>query len=159
MAVHRVVTLPFADPRACRVAYADALPLPGVRQVAVLERAADGTLDVPLGHDAEAGDATMGAGAAGGLLGLVTGPLGALLGATAGAAFGNALEVRREGEEYAAMIVLSADVRDGTSLLVLDLEEEAEGPLDELAARYGTVARREEAKDFAARVRKAWKDA
>ncbi|MFI8933286.1 hypothetical protein ACIG3E_37165 [Streptomyces sp. NPDC053474] len=159
MAVHRVVTLAFRDPGQCRVAYADALRLPGLRQVAVLERATDGTLDVPLGENTEVGEATVGAGAVGGLLGLAAGPLGALLGATAGAALGSTLEAQREGEEYAAMILLSADVEDGTSLLVLDLKEAAEGPVDELAARYGTAARREDAKDFAARARTAWKNA
>ncbi|MEI5102721.1 hypothetical protein RB200_34655 [Streptomyces sp. PmtG] len=159
MAVHRVVTLAFGDPEQCRVAYTDALRLPGLRQAAVLERAPDGTLDVPLSENPEAGEATVGAGAVGGLLGLATGPLGALLGVTAGAALGSMLEVRREGEEYAAMILLSADAEDGTSLLVLDIKEAAEEPVDELAARHGTVVRREDAKDFADRVRTAWKNA
>ncbi|MER8237327.1 histidine kinase [Streptomyces sp. NPDC094049] len=157
MSVHRLVTLPFTDPARCRDAYAEAVILPGVHQAAVIERAPDGTLDVPENHAPHAGATTVGATATGGLIGLLGGPLGTLIGATAGALVGDAAEARRDQEGTAALILLSADVPDGTALLVLDLSEESAEPVDTLAARYDTTARREPAETFATRLRQAWK--
>ncbi|GLF92651.1 histidine kinase [Streptomyces yaizuensis] len=159
MSVHRVVTLPFSDHGPSRAAFTEAVGLPGLRQAAVIERAADGTVDVPENQAVGVGAATVGAAATGGLIGLLAGPLGTLTGTTAGALLGDALAARRDQESTAALIVLSADVADGGALLVLDITEDSDGPVDELAARHGTTAHREQAASFTARVRKAWKSA
>ncbi|MEO3974928.1 histidine kinase [Streptomyces sp. CAU 1734] len=159
MSEHRLVTLPFTDAERCRAAFTDAENLPGLHQSAIIERAADGTLDIPENHVVGTGTATVGASAGGGLIGLLGGPIGVFVGVTAGALLGEAAEARRETEGTAGLIVLSAGVPDGTSTLVLDIREASDRPVDELAARHGTTAHRESAAAFTARVRKAWKSA
>ncbi|MER5770810.1 histidine kinase [Streptomyces sp. NPDC001985] len=159
MSVHRVVTLPFTEADRCRAAFADAKHLPGLHQAAVIERAADGTLDIPENHAVGTGTATVGGSAGGGLVGLIGGPLGVFVGMTAGALLGDAVEARRDTENTAGLILLSAGVQDGTSVLVLDIQEASDDPVDDLAARHGTTAGRESAAGFTARVRAAWKSA
>ncbi|MBD0742879.1 histidine kinase [Streptomyces sp. CBMA152] len=156
---HHVVLLPFADPARCRSAFAQAKELPGLRQAAILERSADGVLDVPDNHVRGAGVPTVGSGVVGGLIGLLGGPLGMLLGFTAGAALGNAAEGRRELDDMAGLIVLSARVPDGAALLVLDLDEASPAPVDQLAADHDVAAERLSASAFAEQVRAAERQA
>ncbi|MFG2143162.1 histidine kinase [Streptomyces sp. NPDC048696] len=156
---HHVVLLPFADPARCRSAFTQAKELPGLRQAAVLERSADGVLDVPDNHVRGAGVPTVGTGVVGGLIGLLGGPLGVLLGITAGAALGNVAEAQREQDDLAGLIVLSARVPDGAALLVLDLDEASPEPADKLAADHDVVAERLTASAFAERVRAAERQA
>ncbi|MGW2545875.1 hypothetical protein ACWC5I_34580, partial [Kitasatospora sp. NPDC001574] len=44
---HHVLLLDFTDRESCRAAFEDAEHLPGLRQSAIVERLADGTLDFP----------------------------------------------------------------------------------------------------------------
>ncbi|MFI5617910.1 histidine kinase [Streptomyces sp. NPDC051567] len=152
---HHVLLISFTDPAACRSAFQEAVTLPGLRQAAVLERSAEGLLDVPESHVSGVGVATVGGSLVGGLIGLLGGPVGVFLGTAAGAALGDAAENRRSLDEGASMIVLSSRVEDGTSLLVVDLHESSPEPGDALARRHGGTLERMTAKELAARVRTA----
>ncbi|MFG2818541.1 histidine kinase [Kitasatospora sp. NPDC048365] len=152
---HHVLLIGFTDAAACRLAYEDAKHLPGLRQAAVLERSADGIIDVPESHTRGAGVPTVGGGMVGGLVGLLAGPIGALLGFAAGAAIGNAAEQNWERDGGAGLILLSAQVQDGTAMLVVDITESDPGPADQLAADHGGHLERRAAEDFAEEVRKA----
>ncbi|WP_073809260.1 hypothetical protein [Kitasatospora sp. CB01950] len=150
---HNVLLLGFTDRAACRRAYEDAMHLPGVRQVAVLERSDEGIVDIPESHIRGAGVPTVGSGLVGGLVGLLGGPIGVLLGFAAGAAIGNAAEQTEITDGGAGLIVLSSRVENGRALLVLDVVEHDSAPVDELAARYGAPVERISAEQFAEQVR------
>ncbi|MFF2040340.1 histidine kinase [Kitasatospora sp. NPDC058170] len=153
---HHVVLLTFEGGEGCHPAFEEAEHLPGIRQCAVLERSADGLLEVREGYTRGAGVATVGSGVVGGLVGLLGGPLGMLLGFAAGAALGNAAEEGRTTADGAGLIVLSARVPDGASLLVLDIRESSPEPADRLAARFGAATvERIVADEFAEQVRAA----
>ncbi|MFJ4096199.1 histidine kinase [Kitasatospora sp. NPDC089913] len=152
---HHVLLLDFTDAAACRAAFDEAEHLPGLRQSAIVERGADGTLDFPASQVRGAGVTTVGAGVAGGIAGLLGGPIGVLLGFVAGTALGNAAETWRDHEGGAGLIVLGEEVEDGHSMLVLDTVESSPEPADELAARHGTTLRRLPADQLAARVKAA----
>ncbi|MFE2110782.1 histidine kinase [Kitasatospora sp. NPDC059463] len=152
---HHVLLLDFTDLAACRAAFDEAAHLPGLRQSAIVERLADGTLDFPASQVRGAGAPTVGAGVAGGLAGLLGGPIGVLLGWAAGTAIGNAAETWRDHEGGAALIVLSEEVDEGHCLLVLDLAEASPEPAEELAARHGVTLRRLPAAELADRVKAA----
>ncbi|MFD3329029.1 histidine kinase [Streptomyces sp. NPDC058701] len=152
---HQVLLISFTGPAAGRAAFREALDLPGLRQAAVVERSADGLLDVPESHVSGAGITTAGAGLVGGLVGLLGGPLGVLLGTAAGAALGGAAENQQLLEGGAGLIMLSSRVDEGASLLVVDLRESSPRPGDDLARRHGGTLERISEKEFAAQVRAA----
>ncbi|MFD3808840.1 histidine kinase [Streptomyces sp. NPDC058619] len=152
---HQVLLISFTGPAAGRAAFQEALDLPGLRQAAVVERSADGLLDVPESHVSGAGITTAGAGLVGGLVGLLGGPLGVLLGTAAGAALGGAAENQQLLEGGAGLIMLSRRVDEGASLLVVDLRESSPQPGDDLARRHGGTLERISEKEFAAQVRAA----
>ncbi|WCD90016.1 histidine kinase [Streptomyces xanthophaeus] len=152
---HQVLLITFSDREASRAAFQEALTLPGLRQAAVVERSADGLLDVPETHVKGAGRRTAGGGVVGGLIGLLGGPLGVVLGAAAGAALGGAVENQDLMEDTAGLIMLSGRIDEGSSLLVVDLDEAAQEPGDELARRHGGALERVPEEEFAAQVRAA----
>ncbi|MCX5384103.1 histidine kinase [Streptomyces sp. NBC_00083] len=152
---HHVLLISFTRPEQCRAAYEEAVSLPGLRQAAVLERSAEGVLDVPENHVRGAGVPTVGGGLVGGLVGLLGGPIGVLLGSAAGAALANAAENRQLMEGGAGLIMLSGRIEDGASMLVVDLHESSQEPADELARRYGGSLERLPAHEFAAQVEAA----
>ncbi|MFC7307092.1 hypothetical protein ACFQVC_23045 [Streptomyces monticola] len=157
---HNVLLMSFTDPQDCREAFQNAkVVLPGLAYVGVLERSPDGMVDVPESHAEDTTKYTVGAGVAGGLLGLLAGPVGALLGLANAAAVTDAVERAREEEGWAGMIFLSSRVEEGTAMLVADLYEESHQPADDLARRHGGTLERLPAKEFAAQVRAAEKAA
>ncbi|MFE0104911.1 histidine kinase [Streptomyces sp. NPDC059009] len=156
---HHVLLIFFDDPGRCRAAFEDFKLLPDLAAVAVLERSADGIVDVPESHVESAAGYTVGAGVVGGLLGLLAGPAGAFLGLTNAAAAAEALANARDQEGGAALIYVSGRVEEGTAALVADLYEESPQPADDLALRHGGTLERLSAKEFAAQVRAAEKAA
>ncbi|GAA1358304.1 histidine kinase [Streptomyces beijiangensis] len=152
---HHVLLIAFSDPERCRAAYEEALQLPGLRQAAILERSAEGLIDVPENHVRGAGVPTVGGGVVGGLVGLLGGPIGVLIGSAAGAALANARENRQLMEGGAGLIMLSGRVDDGVSMLVLDLHESSPDPADELAGRHGGTVERLSEKEFTEQVEAA----
>ncbi|MFD7579947.1 hypothetical protein [Kitasatospora sp. NPDC059817] len=152
---HNVVLLTFPDATAWRAAFDEAQHLPGLRQLAALERSADGLLEIQDTFTRGAGVTTVSSGVLGGLVGLVGGPIGVLLGFAAGAALGNAAEEGRATEGGAGLIMLSPRVPDGGALLVLELRESSPDRADDLASRHGATVERIDAQDFAEQVRAA----
>ncbi|MEU3060587.1 histidine kinase [Streptomyces subrutilus] len=152
---HQVLLITFTGPGPARAAYREALDLPGLRQAAILERSAEGLLDVPESHVRGAGKRAAGGGLVGGLIGLLGGPLGVLFGSAAGAALGGAVENRELLEGGAGLIMLSSRIDEGAALLIVDLEEAGPGPGDEVARRHGGTLERVPEREFAARVRAA----
>ncbi|MFD7901539.1 histidine kinase [Kitasatospora sp. NPDC059747] len=152
---HNFVLLTFPDAAGWRAAYDEAQHLPGLRQVAALERSADGLLEVRDGFVRGAGVATVGSGVLGGLVGLLGGPIGVLLGFAAGAVLGNAAEEHQATEGGAGLIVLSPRVPDGGAMLVVDVREASPGPADELAAKHGATVERIDARAFEEQVKAA----
>lgn len=156
---HQVLLIAFKDPAAGRAAYEESLDLPGLRQAALVERSAEGLLDVPQTHVHGAGRRAAGGGLVGGLIGMLGGPLGVLMGTAAGAALGGAVENQQQLESGAGLIVLSSRIDDGTSLLVVEVDEAAPEPGDELARRHGGVLERMSAEELTAQVSAAEKAA
>ncbi|MER5863711.1 histidine kinase [Kitasatospora sp. NPDC002040] len=152
---HNVVLLAFADPAAGRAALEQAKHLPGLRQAAVLERSAEGLLEMGESFARGAGVPTVGSGVVGGLIGMLGGPVGAFLGFAAGAALGNAAEEERSATGGAGLIVLGPRVEDGTGLLVLDIKEASPEPADRFAAEHGATVDRLPAEEFAEQVKAA----
>ncbi|MFB6893396.1 histidine kinase [Kitasatospora sp. NPDC056327] len=152
---HHVLLLDFTDRDACRAAFDEAAHLPGLRQSAIVERLADGTLEVPASQVRGAGAPTVGAGVVGGLAGMLAGPIGVLLGWAAGTALGSATEHWRDHEGAAGLIVLSEEVDEGHSMLVLEIAESSPEPADEFAARHGVALRRMPSAELADRVKAA----
>lgn len=152
---HRVLLMSFNDQAQCRSAFDEARSLPGLRQAAVLERSVQGALEVPLSYVRGAGVPTVMGAVAGGVVGLIGGPAGALVGASAGAVLAGGAENRHFYKGGAALIVLGAEVPDGESMLVAEVHETSEGPVDELAERFGGTVERRPAEEFAAEVRAA----
>ena len=156
---HHMLLISFTDPAGCRAAFEEARSLPGLRTLAIMERSADGTLEVPDSHVRGGGVPTVLGAVAGGLVGLLAGPAGAAVGASGGAVLANAAEVRQAQEGGAALIVLGPRVPDGVSMLVVDIREDSPQPADELARLHGGTVERLSAKEFTAQVRAAEKAA
>ncbi|MEV0090257.1 histidine kinase [Streptomyces sp. NPDC050738] len=165
---HQILLITFTSPTSptsttsserVRAAYEEALELPGLRQAAILERSAEGILDIPENHVRGAGVPTVGGGVVGGLVGLLGGPIGVLIGSAAGAALANARENHQLAEGGAGLIVLSSRVENGTSMLVLDLHESSPEAADALAAAHGGTLERLSAEEFTAQVEAAEKAA
>ena len=127
----------FDDPAAARAAYEEVKELPGVRQAAVLERSAEGLLDVPESWVHGAGTPTVVSGIIGGLVGLLGGPVGVFLGWTAGTVLGGAAEIKRFQDAAEGLTVYSSRLADGGSLLIAEVREHTPDAADALAARHG----------------------
>ncbi|MFE0101340.1 hypothetical protein [Streptomyces sp. NPDC059009] len=156
---HNVLLVLFAEPDHCRAAFEDFRLLPGVSAAAVLERSADGIVDVPESHVEDTSGYTVGAGIIGGVLGLLAGPAGSFLGLANASAAAEAFANAREAEGGSALIYVSSRVEDGTAALVVDAHEQSPQPADDLARRHGGALERLPAKEFAAQVRAAEKAA
>ena len=108
-----------------------------LRSAAIVERGADGHLHVP-----EGGDATAGAGIAGGsligmLIGVLGGPVGMLLGWGAGAATGALYDADRLDQGDEAIEQFGALVPPGKNVLLAETAEDATEPLDRFVSQMG----------------------
>jgi len=135
--------------------YEEAKKLPGAHQAALVERDAENVLQVPESWVHRAGVPTVGAGLAGGLIGLVGGPLGALIGWVAGSFAGGAVETERFRHAAEALAVLGVDVPDRGHAVLVEAREEDPAPADGLAARHGVRLTRRPAQEVQAGVQKA----
>jgi uncharacterized membrane protein len=122
-----------------------------VRSAAVLERDAEGRLNIP-----ESGDAVVGSGvAAGGLIGLLVGvlggPVGVMLGFGTGMLVGSAFDVERVERESNVLMRVAGSVPAGRTALVAEVDEYAVEVIDgEMRALAGTVTRTSAAEVLAA---------
>lgn len=110
-----------------------------VRNVALVHRAADGTLAVPDQTEAVGVTATVSGGLVGALLGALAGPAGAVAGGIAGAAVGSALDADAAGTSDEVLAVVIGAIPRGTTAIVGDMTEVSSKPLDDVACRTGAL--------------------
>lgn len=152
---HTMLFITFDDQAPARAAYQELKALHGVRQAAVLERSADGQLDVPESWVRGAGTPTVVGGIVGGLIGLIGGPVGVFLGWTAGTVLSGAAEIKSFQDGVAALTVYSTGLAEGGSLLIAELHEQSPQAADAVAARHGGRLVRRPAEEVEAEVRAA----
>lgn len=122
-----------------------------VRSAAVLERDAQGRLNIP-----ESGDVVLGSGiAAGGLIGLLVGilggPVGVVLGFGTGILLGSTFDVERADRENSVLTKVANSVPVGGTALVAEVDEYAVEVIDgEMRALGGAVTRTPAAEVLAA---------
>ena len=122
-----------------------------VRSAAVLERDAEGRLNIP-----ESGDAVLGSGiAAGGLIGLLVGilggPVGVVLGFGTGMLAGSAFDIERAERESGVLAQVAGSLPVGQTALVAEVDEYAVEVIDgDMRALGGTVTRTPAAEVLAA---------
>lgn len=150
---HTMLFITFDDSAAARAAYEEVKEVPGIRQAAVLERSAEGLLDVPESWVHGAGTPTVVSGIVGGLVGLFGGPLGVFLGWTAGTLLGGVTEMKHFQDASESLTVYSRGLAEGGSLLVAELREHTPEAADAIAARHGGSLVRRPAEEVAAEVR------
>lgn len=110
---------------------------------AVVERKADGTIEVPEGADNVIGAGLAGGSLIGMLVGVLGGPLGVLLGWGVGAAAGVLVDADRAGRGDEVLAQMGTAVPAGQAALVAEVEEYAVEVIDdEMGALGGTVVRR-----------------
>ncbi|MDH6108966.1 putative membrane protein [Kitasatospora sp. MAP12-15] len=152
---HTMLFVTFRDQASVRAAYEEVKELHGVRQAAVLERSADGLLDVPESWVRGAGATTVAGGLVGGLVGLIGGPIGVFLGWTAGTMLGGAAEIQHFQDAAEGLMVYSRGLTEGGSLLIAELREHSPDAVDAIALRHGGTVVRRPAEEVAAEVQAA----
>ncbi|MCX5166598.1 DUF1269 domain-containing protein [Streptomyces antibioticus] len=122
---------------------ADADGLIDVHAAVIVERKADGSLDVADGTDHQIGEGITKGSLIGLLVGLLGGPFGLLLGWGAGALIGGAIDADKASETDAVIGAFTKTVPPGRNALITDVTETRESVIDtDAAADGGTVTRR-----------------
>ncbi|MER8185765.1 histidine kinase [Kitasatospora sp. NPDC094015] len=156
---HTMLFVTFDDTASARAAYREIKEVHGVRQAAVMERTADGLLDVPESWVRGAGAATVLSGVVGALVGLIGGPIGAFLGWGAGTALGGGAEYKRYSDATEGLMVFSRGLDDSSTMLIVELVETDPAVADAIAARHGGRLVRRPAAEVEAEVRAAQEEA
>ncbi|MGW1325259.1 histidine kinase [Streptomyces antibioticus] len=122
---------------------ADADGLIDVHAAVIVERNADGSLDVADGTDHQIGEGITKGSLIGLLVGILGGPFGLLLGWGAGALIGGAIDADKASETDAVIGAFTKTVPPGRNALITDVTETRESVIDtDAAADGGTVTRR-----------------
>ncbi|WP_152617636.1 histidine kinase [Phaeacidiphilus oryzae] len=156
---HLILTFDFPDAETADQAFAEVKHLPGTHQAARVERDAEGLLQLREGWVHDAGAPTVGVGIAGGLIGLVGGPLGALIGWVAGTMIAGYAEDVAYRHAAEALTVLAVDLPEHAQAVLAEVREEDRGPADQLAAKYGATLTRRPADEVKAGVEAAERQA
>ncbi|MFI5530777.1 histidine kinase [Kitasatospora sp. NPDC051853] len=149
----------FKDPTHTFEAFHDVTRLPGVAGAAILQRSAEGYLDIADSFAPDTGRRTLTFSAVGALLGLLGGPVGLALGLGAGAVLGSAGETKDAQDALESLTVISALVDDGGNLLVASVKETDPAAADEIAVRLGGEVARIPSEEVEAEVRMAQRKA
>lgn len=115
-----------------------------LRQAVVLERKSDGGLLIKDGNSNSLGMGTFG----GSLIGVLAGPLGVLLGWAGGALFGSLIDMDRAADSDSILAAMSKFVAPGSTVLMLDVEEQSPVALDAFVSESGGTALRRSAADI-----------
>jgi len=121
-----------------------------VLSAAVIERDADGLLNVPDGVDNVDGAGRTAGGLVGLTVGILGGPVGMLFGWATGALIGSADDVKHAGDSTLLLDAASAAIPAGGTALFAEVEESAEEVVDGLAASLGGVLSRRPAEEVLA---------
>jgi uncharacterized membrane protein len=119
----------------------------------LVERRPEGTVRVPEGVDARAGEGTLVGGLVGSVVGLLGGPLGVVLGWGAGALVGSGADWRRATEGSGLVALVADEVSAGSAVLVAEVAERDTAAVDLFAMRFDAVLERRLAERVRAEVK------
>ncbi|MFI6354227.1 histidine kinase [Streptomyces sp. NPDC050743] len=119
----------------------------------LVERQLDGTVRIPEGVDARAGEGTLVGGLVGSVVGLLGGPLGVVLGWGTGALVGGGADWRRATGSSGLVALVADEVSAGSTVLVAEVAERDTSAIDLLAMRFGAVLERRPADRVRAEVK------
>src|SRR6478609_7419873 len=148
MAQENVVVIGFTEPRKaypalCILKESDAEGRIGLETAAVVERPANGELQIPESDDNVGLVGTASGSLIGMLIGVLGGPVGVLLGWGTGALMGGALDIDREVTSDEALTTLGTAIPPGSTAVVASVEEPAVEVIDaEMCTLGGEVTRR-----------------
>lgn len=126
-------------------------PTADVRGAMLVERQEDGTVRIPEGVDARAGEGTLVGGLVGSVVGLLGGPLGVVLGWGTGALVGGGADWRRTTEGSGLVALVADEVSAGSTVLVAEVAERDTAAIDVFAMRFGAVLERRPSRAGASR--------
>ena len=95
----------------------------------------------------------------GGLVGLLSGPIGVLLGETAGMLIGDAVDNKNKHDSQDLIERVAQRLEEGDMALIMSVEEADEGILDHMLVKYNTIIVRFDAEAIAKEVEEAEKRA
>ncbi|MFD3495855.1 histidine kinase [Streptomyces sp. NPDC058690] len=124
-----------------------------VRGAMLVERQEDGTVRIPEGVDARAGEGTLVGGLVGSVVGLLGGPLGVMLGWGTGALVGGGADWRRATEGSGLAALVADEVSAGSTVLVAEVAERDTAAFDVFAMRFGAVLERRPAERVRAEIK------
>lgn len=104
-------------------------------------------------------DDTLKGGVIGGLVGLLSGPIGVLLGETAGMLIGDAVDNKNKHDSQDLIERVAQRLEEGDMALIMSVEEADEGILDHMLVKYNTIIVRFDAEAIAKEVEEAEKRA
>ena len=104
-------------------------------------------------------DDTLKGGVIGGLVGLLSGPVGVLLGETAGMLIGDAVDTKKIHDSQDLIERVAQRLEEGDMALIMSVEEADEGILDHMLVKYNTYVVRFDAEAIAKEVEAAEKRA
>lgn len=128
-------------------------PTADVRGAMLVERQEDGTVRIPEGVDARAGEGTLVGGLVGSVVGLLGGPLGVVLGWGTGALVGGGADWRRTTEGSGLVALVADEVSAGSTVLVAEVAERDTAAIDVFAMRFGAVLERRPAERVRAEIK------
>ena len=106
-----------------------------------------------------ADDDTLKGGVIGGLVGLLSGPIGVLVGETAGMLIGDAVDTKNIHDSQDLIERVAQRLEEGDMALIMSVEEADEGILDHMLVKYNTYVVRFDAEYIAKEVEEAEKRA
>ena len=104
-------------------------------------------------------DDTLKGGVIGGLVGLLSGPIGVLVGETAGMLIGDAVDTKNIHDSQDLIERVAQRLEEGDMALIMSVEEADEGILDHMLVKYNTYVVRFDAEYIAKEVEEAEKRA
>ena len=104
-------------------------------------------------------DDTLKGGVIGGLVGLLSGPIGVLVGETAGMLIGDAVDTKNIHDSQDLIERVAQRLEEGDMALIMSVEEADEGILDHMLVKYNTYVVRFDAETIAKEVEEAEKRA
>jgi uncharacterized membrane protein len=135
-----VLIITFPDPSRAFQALSELKGQPGVVSAAVVERSADGKVQVADNYTPMVGVGTVGVGAVGALIGLIAGPLGMLLGWSSGTIAGATFDTVEAADADDGLTELSRRIPAGGNALLVEMTETSHAIADDIA-KDGSITR------------------
>ena len=104
-------------------------------------------------------DDTLKGGVIGGLVGLLSGPIGVLIGSAAGTLIGDAVDTKNKHDSQDLIEQVAQRLEEGDMALIMSVDETDESILDHMLVKYNTIVVRYDAETIAKEVKAAEKRA